>query len=333
LKVNTLSTAITQCPHCRAKFRVRDEHVRAHGGLVRCGACRGIFDARAHLIEGTLPPTEADAPQSAFSPQTIIAGMPAMNPPPKKLEPAVAQADAKPQTAVAASAASAPASYATAAIKTASTEREAHSTAVKSVDKPAHIIPVSPAPVYEATATPVNPDIDAERYRWRSLGRPLSTSAKVVYGLLSSIATIALMLQAAYWFRDDIASRVPSMQPLLSTLCESAGCRVGPPKRGSELGFLSTELTADPAHKGLFFFTATLHNKGAHPVAYPSLVLTLEGATGEPISRRVFTPQQYLPANANLARGLEGGGDTEIKLYLDASSVTPFGFKVDHAYF
>ncbi len=314
---------------------MRDEHVRAHGGLVRCGACRGIFDARAHLIEGVLSPIEADDPPSAFSPQTIIAGMPAMSPSPKAEPRAAAPAaPAAPSTAQPlAAAAIAAATPAPAAVKAVATERPAWHSAVKTHDDPAQIVAASATQFSEAGAVPVNPDIDAERYRWRSLGRPLSASEKIVYGLLSAIAVCALILQTAYWFRDEIASRAPSTLPLLTALCDSAGCRVGPPKRASELGFLSTELAADPAHKGLLIFTATLHNKGTYAVAYPSLVLTLEGSTGEPISRRVFTPQQYIPANANLVRGLDGGGDTEIKLYLDASSATPFGFKVDHAYF
>ncbi len=314
---------------------MRDEHVRAHGGLVRCGACRGIFDARAHLIEGLLPPIEADDPPSAFSPQTIIAGMPAMSPSPKAAPPAApdyAPSAAQPLAAIAVPAVPA-ATPAPVVVKAVTTERPAWNSAVSVNDAPAQIVAASAAPFSEASAVPVNPDIDAERYRWRSLGRPLSASEKVFYGLLSGIAVLTLILQTAYWFRDEIASRAPSTLPLLSALCDSAGCRVGPPKRASELGFLSTELAADPAHKGLLIFTATLHNKGAYAVAYPSLVLTLEGSTGEPIARRVFTPQQYIPANANLLRGLDGGGDTEIKLYLDASSATPFGFKVDHAYF
>jgi hypothetical protein len=311
---------------------VRDEHVRAHGGLVRCGACRGIFDARAHLIEGSLAPLELDDSASAFSPQTIVAGMPAMNPSPNVQPPVaqpVASSTAKPATEAVASAAAA-----TAAVQQiAAPEHPARSASVKNVDAPAQQVVATTTELNTPTATPVNPDVDADRYRWRALGRPLRAWEKVVYGLLSCVAALALMLQTAYWFRDEIASRAPTMLPLLTSLCGTAGCRVGPPKHADELGFLSTELAADPAHKGLLIFTATLHNKSAYAVAYPSLVLTLEGSTGEPIVRRAFTPQQYIPANANLVRGLEGGGDTEIKLYLDASSTTPFGFKVDHAYF
>jgi Protein of unknown function (DUF3426) len=109
-------------------------------------------------------------------------------------------------------------------------------------------------------------------------------------------------------------------------------CRLAPPKRGESLGFVGTDLAADPAHKGLLIFTATLRNSGATAVAYPHLVLSLDGLGGEMVVRRVFAPAEFAPATANLARGLDAGGEIEVKLYLDASQSNVVGFKVDHAY-
>jgi hypothetical protein len=312
--------------------------VRAHGGLVRCGACRGIFDAREHLIEGSLLPLERDDQPSAFSPQTIIAGMPAMggSPAPEPEVPAPAidhSAMAKPPEP-ATSPVSEVRAKPSAAASTFAEQSKSWNAAVRNTDAHSHNDHNQPAdtPAAEAAAV-VDPSVDGDRYRWRALNRPLSTWQKIVYTFLCLTTALALVAQSAYWFRDEIASRAPSSLPMLTTLCQYAGCTVGPPKRARELGFTSTELAADPAHKGLLTFTATLRNSGAYSVAYPSLVLTLEGASGEPISRRVFSPDQYIPANANLARGLEAGGDIEVKLYLDASPAAPVGFKVDHAYF
>ena len=114
--------------------------------------------------------------------------------------------------------------------------------------------------------------------------------------------------------------------------CEQIGCRVAPPKRAESLGFVGADLAADPAHKGLLVFTTTLRNTGARTVAFPHLVLSLDGLGGELVVRRVFSPTEFAPATANLAHGLDGGAEVEIKLYLDASQVNVVGFKVDHAY-
>ena len=39
----------TRCPNCNALFRVSEEQLRSHDGLVRCGDCRHVFDARSRL--------------------------------------------------------------------------------------------------------------------------------------------------------------------------------------------------------------------------------------------------------------------------------------------
>ncbi|MBI4807460.1 MAG: DUF3426 domain-containing protein [Nitrosomonadales bacterium] len=42
-------TDITRCPECGTRFKVTDAQLDAHDGLVRCGHCHDIFDARKYL--------------------------------------------------------------------------------------------------------------------------------------------------------------------------------------------------------------------------------------------------------------------------------------------
>jgi len=61
----------TRCPNCQALFRVVADQLKLRGGLVRCGACRHVFDAIGSLtyvddvapVSGTpMPATKAAAP-------------------------------------------------------------------------------------------------------------------------------------------------------------------------------------------------------------------------------------------------------------------------------
>lgn len=54
----------TQCPHCHTTFRVAHDQLKLRAGLVRCGACKQIFNG----IENLLRPEELDPP--ALPPQT-----------------------------------------------------------------------------------------------------------------------------------------------------------------------------------------------------------------------------------------------------------------------
>jgi predicted Zn finger-like uncharacterized protein len=42
-------TDITRCPECGTRFNVTVAQLAAHDGMVRCGHCQDIFDARKHL--------------------------------------------------------------------------------------------------------------------------------------------------------------------------------------------------------------------------------------------------------------------------------------------
>ena len=57
----------TQCTHCGSLFRIVQSQLEAADGTVRCGLCRGVFDARRTLRtqlledEHDTPPTEPQA--------------------------------------------------------------------------------------------------------------------------------------------------------------------------------------------------------------------------------------------------------------------------------
>ena len=40
----------TQCPHCQTTFRVAHDQLKLRAGLVRCGACKQIFNGIEHLL-------------------------------------------------------------------------------------------------------------------------------------------------------------------------------------------------------------------------------------------------------------------------------------------
>jgi predicted Zn finger-like uncharacterized protein len=68
----------TQCPHCRTSFRVVPDQLKLRDGLVRCGACKQIFNGLQHLLP-------ADEPAAASTPApagTAASSTPAPDSPP-----------------------------------------------------------------------------------------------------------------------------------------------------------------------------------------------------------------------------------------------------------
>ena len=52
----------TQCPHCYTCFRVANDQLKLHAGLVRCGACQRTFNGIEHLLAPGAKPKLAPAP-------------------------------------------------------------------------------------------------------------------------------------------------------------------------------------------------------------------------------------------------------------------------------
>ncbi|MFN3564416.1 MAG: DUF3426 domain-containing protein [Burkholderiaceae bacterium] len=57
----------TRCPNCQALFRVVADQLKLRGGLVRCGACRHVFDAIGSLtyVDDAAPVSGAPKPVAA----------------------------------------------------------------------------------------------------------------------------------------------------------------------------------------------------------------------------------------------------------------------------
>ncbi|MBB3012536.1 DUF3426 domain-containing protein [Cupriavidus alkaliphilus] len=76
---------VTRCPACRTAFRLVADQLRLRQGLVRCGQCETVFDAREHLIEIPLPagttagstPAPAQKPAASAAPAPAAADTPA----------------------------------------------------------------------------------------------------------------------------------------------------------------------------------------------------------------------------------------------------------------
>ncbi|ULX55092.1 hypothetical protein A9P79_24920 [Cupriavidus taiwanensis] len=68
---------VTRCPACRTAFRLVADQLRLRQGLVRCGQCETVFDAREHLIEIPLPAGTTAGSAPAQKPAASAAPAPA----------------------------------------------------------------------------------------------------------------------------------------------------------------------------------------------------------------------------------------------------------------
>jgi len=151
---------------------------------------------------------------------------------------------------------------------------------------------------------------------------------RFLWGAAIPLLAIALVLQAVFHFRDAVASRWPAANPALTRMCDVVGCVLRPMREITDLSIDSSDLQADPAHKGLLVLTATLRNRARYALAYPHLELTLTDAQDQVVVRRALTPREYAGGTADLAGGIGANAEVAIKLFIDASASTQAGYRV-----
>jgi hypothetical protein len=149
-----------------------------------------------------------------------------------------------------------------------------------------------------------------------------------LFGVGAVVLLAALAAQATLHYRDWLVARFPAARPVLTEACRYLGCAVRPPREITELAIQSSDLQADPAHKGLLTLTATLRNRGRIGLAYPHLELTLTDAQDQVVARRALAPGEYAGGTADLAAGIPPNAEVPIKVFIDASASAQAGYRL-----
>jgi predicted Zn finger-like uncharacterized protein len=159
-----------------------------------------------------------------------------------------------------------------------------------------------------------------------------NTAAKSSRTWLWSFASLLLILvatiQSIYFLRDEIAIYYPNAKPYLLQACQQLSCSINLPRKIEFIIIDDSDMQEDAEHPGLVRFASTLINSGSHVVAYPNLELTLTDVEDKPVLRRIFKPDEYLPAETNIADGIQANAETRIKLAVTTSDVAVAGYRV-----
>lgn len=144
----------------------------------------------------------------------------------------------------------------------------------------------------------------------------------------SLLLLLALLAQAAYRYRGEIAVLVPETKPLLERICAEFDCDVPLPRRAELLSIESSDLQADGSHPSVMVLTATLRNRAAFVQAYPALELSLTSAEGQTVARRVLMPKDYVVEPAQPDAGFAAGSELQIRVYVEAAALKPTGYRL-----
>jgi predicted Zn finger-like uncharacterized protein len=294
---------VTRCPKCNTDFLVSLDQLRVHDGLVRCGTCANIFDGYAQL-ESELPTlthrahrapaqTDTQAHVQTLAQVHVQAQVPEIIPLPVKepfFEPATPPNEPFFQNYPEAEPAP-------------SVLRQRGQTGYQSS------LPNSQDASEPAVSMVIEPRISADgdvSFRRRqpeflSESEGTGSIMRIVWGILSLFALVALLVQCIYIYRNDIATHLPLVQPVLSSLCKQLNCDVSLSRHLERISIDATSLqqSSGQTQEGQpveFTLRFTMRNRYDKNQPWPHLSLELKDASGATVVRKIIAPYQYLPS-------------------------------------
>lgn len=304
---------VTLCPQCATRFKVSDEQLEAHEGLVRCGRCQNVFNAREYLQEDEPSPQLSLLIDEEPSPAAEDSGDDTIKLP-------VAE-NSTAEEELAASASDEPADSDADSDRTNEAVSEAES------DHP------DLTPIPNLTELEDEPTTLAQQVQFVDdpveEDKPTVSKSKHHFAtFLGTTLFLLLTAQGTYYYRDALAVKLPGLKPLLVDLCGQLDCTVELPRDIDLLSIESSELEADAKLVNVITLHALLHNRARYAQAWPSLELTLTDSRDDVIARRTFHPADYIKNEDELESGLGHNREKEIALKLDTTDLRPSGYRL-----
>jgi predicted Zn finger-like uncharacterized protein len=354
-------TFLTRCPICFTTFRLTQEQMLLRDGKVRCGSCHHIFNAMEYLLEesavqkvvpsarhpflgisereesheqlifpellpfsepeaAAVPASQSPRPETPTAPaptyphQTEIPAEPVPTHSPEPASPAPPEPSRPQATASWAST--------TSQVKL----PDPIDIALKAEQEPDPPEETRVPPHREpAPPTPQNaPEAPGGSKRYGSLLDDLEPGVPrhALWPFFLAILALSLILavQVGYYHRDKLSRH----SPVAASLFRALGLNVSLARESEQISIEDSDLQVDPQTGSLQLFVA-LHNNATYVQAWPHLELTLTDAYDARLARRVFTPQDYLPASTAPAFA---PGNTPVRLTLHVGDMPVSGYSL-----
>lgn len=150
--------------------------------------------------------------------------------------------------------------------------------------------------------------------------------------VLSVLAALLLIAQAAYYYRSELVANTavlwPDSRPWLDKLCADLHCAIPLPRREDQVSIEASDLQVDTGHANLMLLTATLKNRAPFAQEYPLLALTLTDARDQAVARRVLAPADYLDRKTDSRGGFAANADLAIKVFIDSHDLKATGYRL-----
>jgi len=253
----------TRCPSCRAAFSITQQQLEIAAGMVRCGMCEHVFDAKLFLFNQSLEAEESHAENlQATKPVDI-------------------ELDASGSST----------------IDLEVLDRELHGDEAAEVSEVTNIVDDKLEVDQESAelendaqvADAVIPKIIADQVS--NLEKEPSKLKPIQWlGVVSVLALIAMLgLQVVAAFKLDLIAKHYQDQ-----ICEWIACTIETPRALNKIEVLNRSIYTHPSETQALMVTLTIINRAQFSQPYPIIQLRFLNTSGNVIAARQFSAAHYL---------------------------------------
>jgi len=302
-------SATTQCPTCKTRFKVTQEQIDAHQGLVRCGRCQSVFNATEYL-EDNLSSSQLDLPLASVK-------IPDFEGPIEEIPVEIASEPVSSALNVDLQIEEPP----RAEHKILEPQEIDHlDDLLQQTEQQKNVgeeVAVTLAQKVIFNENPEPPEVE-----------PVKKKRTGLWLVGSLLLFIMLFAQTAYFFRIELAANQPGLKPLLLSYCQLLRCSVPFPQKADLMSIESSDLEANPAQPSIITLNVQLRNHASYTQGFPNLELTLTDSQDKPLAIRIFRPLEYLKKVDDEKQGLAGNHELSVKLNLDTTDLKPAGYRL-----
>ncbi|KNH09957.1 putative transmembrane protein [Candidatus Burkholderia brachyanthoides] len=154
---------------------------------------------------------------------------------------------------------------------------------------------------------------------------------RVVGIVLAVLLSLLLIVQAAWWLREDVMVMVPGTYSLYAEACDQIGGVIAPPRDINGLQIESSRLRQVDGPQKLEL-KLSLRNRLDVALAYPALELTLLDDKNNVAVRQVLWPQEYARPGTIFSVGLAPQSAQPIVVLLETDDAVAANYRVQVFY-
>jgi predicted Zn finger-like uncharacterized protein len=298
----------TRCPDCQTVFRVTPEQIKARAGRVRCGYCQAVFDALDSLVDEAQPELAASPVDSADTSPDIRIEPEFLEMPreiqlffPEDMPEAREEQEAEEDPRL--------------------SPRDAPDAPPESGLAAGLILPRETGEIRGYSKW-------AEGVMAPPIAFPVEKPSRRPFWLVAAGLALALAGQAVFHFRSELAVSMPSLRPALEALSRALDGPLPLPRHVELVSIETSDLQTDASRDKLLVLNTTLRNNAPYGQAYPFLELSLTDTQDLVIARRVFSPQDYLPARVAADPAFSGNSGVTVRLWIETVDLAAAGYRL-----